>query len=271
MKKIDHRNVKQTQYDPGQVVKATFSELNSATRSVSTNAILKDAYTHFVQVVDGSGRPTQVDYYQATEMTQDTITFVADVGGNLNGTAIILTSPITNKQTTITIGVDFVILNNDPAPVIQMAFYDHIITLDDFIVSRTSPMSDSITVGYLDFGEADNIDLGTTGFSVSRVAGNEELVGEVEISYDGSGHPIYNGQTLTDHRYNVQKAEFELMPQITVTNPTPPFGTFDEIQTTYPSAEVEVYTYKLATVTIGTVTITYTDATKVDLVSAIYL
>jgi len=49
-----------------------------------------------------------------------------------------------------------------------------------------------------------------------------------------------------------------------------PFGAFDEIQTTYPSATTEVYTYKFNTVAIGTVTVTYIASNKSDLQSVVY-
>ena len=42
---------------------------------------------------------------------------------------------------------------------------------------------------------------------------------------------------------------------------------YDTIEATYPTASTEVYTYKLATVTQATITVTYTDATKLVLTS----
>jgi hypothetical protein len=46
-------------------------------------------------------------------------------------------------------------------------------------------------------------------------------------------------------------------------------GQYDEVQITYPDTVTEVYTFKLATVTTHTVTLTYSDATKVALVSVV--
>lgn len=43
----------------------------------------------------------------------------------------------------------------------------------------------------------------------------------------------------------------------------------DEIQVTYPTGTTEVYTYKLATVTVATVTVTYSDSTKAAIVSVV--
>ena len=46
-------------------------------------------------------------------------------------------------------------------------------------------------------------------------------------------------------------------------------GEYDELQVTYPTATTEVFTYKLSTITIGTVTITYTATNKKDIESVI--
>ena len=89
--------MQQTQFDRGQVLKGSFSELNSALRTLGTNAILKDAYTHFTQTVDGEGRPLHVTYYQAGDPAQDELIFVADVSQSLAGTYFILEEFLTKK------------------------------------------------------------------------------------------------------------------------------------------------------------------------------
>ena len=44
---------------------------------------------------------------------------------------------------------------------------------------------------------------------------------------------------------------------------------YDEVQATYPTGTTEVYTYKLSTVTVAVVTVTYTDATKSNITSLV--
>lgn len=44
---------------------------------------------------------------------------------------------------------------------------------------------------------------------------------------------------------------------------------FDSIYPTYPSGVVEVYTYKSSAVTVATVTVTYVDSTKNDIISIV--
>ena len=43
----------------------------------------------------------------------------------------------------------------------------------------------------------------------------------------------------------------------------------DAVYATYPSSEVEVYTYKLSGVTVAIVTVTFSDSSKETLVSAV--
>ena len=49
------------------------------------------------------------------------------------------------------------------------------------------------------------------------------------------------------------------------------FGAYDRIDVTYPTTSSEVYTYELSAVDIGSITVTYTDATKADLLSVVNL
>lgn len=42
---------------------------------------------------------------------------------------------------------------------------------------------------------------------------------------------------------------------------------YDTIEVTYPTSSTELYTYKLSTVTVGTISVTYTDSTKLVLSS----
>jgi hypothetical protein len=49
-----------------------------------------------------------------------------------------------------------------------------------------------------------------------------------------------------------------------------PFGKFDEIKVTYPNNTTEVYTYSLSSTNIGTITVTYTNSSKNNLLSVVY-
>lgn len=48
------------------------------------------------------------------------------------------------------------------------------------------------------------------------------------------------------------------------------FGLYDEISASYPTQQTEIYTYKLNSNIIGTITVTYQDSSKELLTSVVY-
>jgi hypothetical protein len=231
--KLDFSNVKQTQLDPGQTLKGSFSELQSALRSYGTNAILKDAYTDIVQTTDVDGRPLNVEYWQATAPSTDKLQFNADVAGSKIGVYFTLQEYTTKKTHTFyyvvsgsgtapgvgDIETAINIATNDPASVIAFATKNVLDTIDEFIVSQPSILSSFIEIQYMQFGNTDLIDVGTSGFVATRLISGESFkVGEVELEYNVDGDPIYNGNTLKDLIYNVYTASFDAeRSDITVT------------------------------------------------------
>jgi hypothetical protein len=232
--KLDFRNVKNSQFDGSQTQKMAFSELQSAYRQYDTNAILKDAYTHFVQTLDVNDRPTKVEYYQATDPTQDRITVRADVGGDLAGTYMILQESISKKSYVFWFKVSGVgtapgigdveiqvdLNNNDPAALVAFTLKSVISNTTEFVVINDEIISNKVDVEYFQFGETDPLDVGTTGFLVTRLKeGSSFLVGEVELTYDLDGSPVYNGNKLKGLLYNPYTASFDVeRDEITVTS-----------------------------------------------------
>jgi len=228
MAKNDLRNVKQTQFDRGQVLKGSFSELNSALRAVPTNAILKDVYTHFVNVVDGSDRTTEITYYQAITPAIDELTTGADVAGSLAGKYIILQEYVTKK----THGFYFVVSGSGTAPgvadsetavaistddaatVVCFALKAAIEVLEGFTVAAKSVLSTTLTLTYFQFGDTSAIDTGTTGFFENRIQeGDSREVGHAEFSYTGTGQIIYQGNTLKGLTFNPYSGSLVLSTQ----------------------------------------------------------
>lgn len=292
--KLDFRNVKQTQFDPGQTNKMAFSELQSAFRQYNTNAILKDAYTHFVQTLDGQNRPTKVEYYQATAPAKDRINVRADNGGDLAGTYIILQEFISKKTFVFwfkvsgvgsapgigDIEIEVSLNNNDPASLVAYALKAAIEFTSEFIVVNSEILSSRIDLEYYEFGEAEAIDVGTTGFLATRlIEGESFLVGEVELSYDVDGSPIYNGNKLKGLLYNPYTASFDSKPGLIVADnkeitATEAYGKqsldvnvvdeikWDSIETTFPDLYTDLYTYKKDGLAVQTIRVNYQDSTK---------
>jgi hypothetical protein len=223
--KLDFRNVKNSQFDPGQTQKMAFSELQSAFRQYNTNAILKDAYTHFIQELDANDRPTKVTYYQATAPASDRINVRADSGGDLAGTYFTLQEFITKKTHVFWFNVsgsgtapgigdvehEITLSNNDPASVVAFAVKNAIEATEEFYVTNNDLLSAYVDIQYYQFGETQAINVGTTGFISNRlVQGASFEVGQVELSYDVDGNPIYNGNKLSGLLYNPYTASFDV-------------------------------------------------------------
>jgi len=223
--KLDFRNVKQTQFDGVQTNRMSFSELQSGYRSYDTTAVLKDAYTHFIQTLNSNNLPTQVTYYQATSPTQDRINVRADSGGDLAGKYITLQEYISKKTYVfwfnvsgsgtapgigdVEIQVD--LITNDAALVVAFALKTAFNTTEEFIVLDESSMSSYVDVEYLQFGETQAINVGTSGFVVNRIVQGESFeVGEIKLEYDSNDNPIYNGNTLIGLKYNQYTASFDI-------------------------------------------------------------
>jgi hypothetical protein len=299
-KKLDFRKMKQTQFDPGQVMKGSFSELQSGLRTFTTTPILKDAYTHFIQELDSSLRPTKVEYYQAIDPARDRLTFRSDNAGDLAGKYFSLQEPITKKVHVFWYRVSSVgtapgigdiehvidINENDASSVVSFATRSVIKTISEFNIIGNNLIASYIDIEYYQFGEAQAIDLGTSGFSTSRTKQGESIfVGAVEISYDSSGNPVYNNNTLKGFTFNQYNATFEVSssavsiaegPGLTSTEV---YGkqaldvnivdqvVWDAIEITFPNDSSELFTYRNQGTPVQTVLVGYVDAAKRVIIS----
>lgn len=259
--KLDFRNLTTSQFDPGQTQKMAFSEYQSAYKYYATNAILKRPYSHFIQTLDGQGRPTRVEYYQATYPARDRINVRADVGGDLAGTYIQLQEYISKKTfvyyfvvsgsgTAPGIGdveIPVNINTNDPTSLVAFALKVELKETEEFIVIGSQILSGYVDIEYLEFGETAAINVGTTGFLVTRInEGQSFLVGEVDLSYDSNGNPIYNGNTLTGFLFNPYTASFDYersQVNVTVKEDGAPLLEYSEVNSLAQAATATILTY----------------------------
>jgi len=230
---LDFRNVKQTQFDQGQVLKGSFSELQSGLRTYTTTPVLKDAYTHFFQQTNSSGYPTYVEYWQASAPSMDRLQFRADNSGDLSGKYFTMEAYLEQKTFTFYYVVDSVgtapgigdvevpinLSINDPSSVVAFETKKVIENIKEFIVTKSSYLSSFIEIEYLQFGNTSTIDTGNTGFLTSRLKeGQSFKVGEINLDYDINNNPIYNGNTLRGLLFNPYTASFDVeRDEITVT------------------------------------------------------
>ena len=298
--KKDFRGVKQTQFDPGQVMKGSFSELQSSIRTLSTNTILKDAYTHLVQELDEEERPTKVEYYQAVSPSVHTIAFRADVNGDLAGKYFKMQTYVDKKTHVFYYIVDgqgeepaegdfkyaITIASNDSASLISYATRNAIKNRGEFNIIGNNLISSFIDIEYNQFGNTSLVDIRDTGFtSVSKKDGESILVGQISLSYDESGHVIYNGNKLKGLYFNPYTANFETQPlSLGITEGPTLTSTevgekqaldvnivdqaiWDSIEITFPDDVSELFTYKNQGVVAQTVLVTYVDIAKKVIIS----
>ena len=267
---LDFSNIKQSQFGMGNAIRASFSELQSALRTFRTNAILKDAYTHFVQTLNGDDLPTHVEYWQATSPSKEEITFVADISSSLLNDYIIFEEYISKRTILLYYDVDgngvapgiadeeypVSILENDSAFIVARSTYDVLNTLSDHLTVKSvgGTLYTKVEVQFMQFGPASPINLGTTGFSSTQTkVGTSFKVGEVYLDYDVDGNTIYNGNTLKGLLYNPYTASFDVeRDEITVTAVTNLDPVISKTPTIYNVAMVTAGTEYSQALPIGT-------------------
>ena len=223
--KLDFRNVKHTQLGGSQTDRAEYSEIQSAKRVYGTNSILKDAYTDIIMETNIDGKPTNVEYWQATFPATDKLQMSADVLGNKAGTYFTLQEYSTKKThvfyyvvsgSGVAPGIGDIetpinIVTDDSAALIAFATNLVINTVEEFTSNKPTILTSYLEVSYDQFGDTAAIDTGTSGFMTSRlVEGESYKVGEVCISYDIDGHPVYGGNTLKGFQFNPYTASFDV-------------------------------------------------------------
>lgn len=222
----DFSNINFSQLDKAQVIRSSFSELQSAFKVYNTNPILTEAYTHFTQTINEEGYPTYVEYWQAFTNSEFKLTFIRDTSGSLAGQYIIIEEYLSKKTIAFYWVVDGVgiapdvadveypvaISENDPAPVVRLAFEQVASNVYSINVNNTSTfLSDSVNITMLQFGETVPIDVSNSSFTLSTLRIGESFkVGEVYLEYDINNNPIYGGNTLRGLLFNPYTASFDV-------------------------------------------------------------
>jgi hypothetical protein len=270
-------NNKNSQYDVGLVVKEVHDFHGQSIRVSDTRSVVSNYYTHFRAEYNQENQPIEVSYFRGSEPHKTTLGCVADLNGSLQETYIQIYSAPDNKPFHVWFNVDNLgvdpapvgstpieiqINSNDPASVIAMAVSLTLNTLykADFSVSRANSVVDIRTVGLGIVTSSSNFG---TDFAITNMNGQQELVSFIQIGYDGVD-PVYKGQVLKNYRFNLFSGEFEHREEAAV-----PLNEilWDEISTTFPSDNSELYAYKYNSNPVQDVLVTYADATKKLIVS----
>jgi hypothetical protein len=264
-------------YDSGLIFKEVHDLHGKTLRVQDSRSVVDRFYTHFRVEYTAENLPSKVSYFRGTQSHKTNIGCVSDVNGSLQSTYIKIyagpdnkafhiwfnvsnegIAPIVVDSTPIEIPINF----NDEAMVISMAITLVLNTLfkEYFYTVRSGSTVEIASVG---MGLVTNSQDFETGFLISNNAGKQELISHIDIKYDGV-HPIYKGQVLKNYIFNVFTGQFELKEDLTATVAE---VSWDEIATTFPEENKELYTYKNNSVAVQEVLVTYVDGTKKQIVS----
>lgn len=264
-------------YDSGQIFKEVHDLHGKTLRVQDSRSVVDKFYTHFRVEYTADNLPSKVSYFRGTQSHRTNIGCISDVNGSLQNTYIKLfagpdnkafhlwfnvsgegVAPIVIDSTPIEIPINF----NDDATVISMAITLVINTLfKDFLYA--SRLNSAVEVASVGMGLVSNSQDFGTSFVISNNIGRQELISHIDIKYDGV-HPIYKGQVLKNYIFNVFTGQFELKEDLTATVAE---VSWDEISTTFPEENKELYTYRNNSIAVQEVLVTYVDNTKKQIVS----
>lgn len=264
-------------YDTGQIFKEVHDFHGKTLRVSDSRSVVGQFYTHFRVEYTANNLPSEVSYFRGTQSHKTTIGCVSDLNGSLQNKYIKIFSAPDNKAFHLWFNVDgegvapviadstpieIPINSNDDALVIAMAISLVVNTLykHSFSVTRINSVVEITTVG---LGIVTNSQDFDTGFALVNIPGKQELISSISIGYDGQD-PIYRGQVLKNYIFNVFSGQFELKEDLSSTIVE---VSWDEIATTFPAANQELYTYKNNSVAVQETLVTYADSTRKQIVS----
>jgi hypothetical protein len=264
-------------YDTGQIFKEVHDLHGKTLRVSDSRSVVDQFHTHFRVDYTTNNLPSKVSYFRGTQAHRTTIGCVSDLNGSLQNTYIKVFSAPDNKAFHLWFNVDNLgvvpvisnstaieipINSNDDALVIAMAISLVLNTLhkQDFIVTRNNSVVEIATSG---MGVVTNSQDFGSNFALLNLVGKQELINSISIGYDGQD-PIYKGQVLKNYIFNVFSGQFELKEDLSNTNVE---VSWDEIATTFPADNKELYTYKKNAVAVQETLVTYVDGTRKQIVS----
>ncbi len=214
-------NNKNSQYDPGLIVKEVHDFHGQSIRTTDTNSVADKYFTHFRATYDGLNNPLSVTYFRGVSPQKTEIGVKPDVNFSLAGKYIAFSSAPDNKKHYIWFRVDGIgtdpalpnaiglaadIQENDAASVVALVIHQLIKQnwASKFFSQRASAVVQINTVG---FGLVD-ASTTNTGFVIANTPGTQVETNSIAIEYD-NGSPLYQGQVLKGMYFNIFSGKFE--------------------------------------------------------------
>jgi hypothetical protein len=214
---------------PDHVLRDVSDLYGKSIRVSDASSVVESYYSHFRVTYNGTN-PTRVKYYHGTEARRTTFTLgMADtLGGkyfkiytapdnhlhtvwfNLDGVSIQPSVPNTHAY------IEIPVETGDEAALVCIAIK---MVLDglysNYFYAYPNETYTRIEIITSQMGECNASDSGTTGFIMSQVAGAQNLVQDIEISYQGND-PFYNGELLKGYQFDIYSGKFVKNPAISI-------------------------------------------------------
>ena len=264
-------------YDTGQIFKEVHDLHGKTLRVSDSRSVVGQFYTHFRVIYTADNLPSEVSYFRGTQAHRTSIGCISDINRSLQNKHIKIFSAPDNKAFHLWFNVDNLgiapvitnstaieipINSNDDSLVNAMAITLVLNTLhkNNFYVTRTNSVIEIATTG---LGIVTNTSDSETNFAIVNTVGKQELISFIQIGYEGTS-PVYKGQLLKNYIFNVFSGQFELKEEININQSQ---VVWDEISTTFPGENQELYSYMKNSLLVQEVLVTYADSTKKVLTS----
>jgi len=259
---------KNSQYDPGLIVKDVHDLHGQSIRVSNSKSIADKYYTHFRITYNNDNLPSEVIYYRGTKSHNTTIVCVSDISGSLQNSYISIRSAPDDKKYHLWFNVndegidpspedstpiEIPISENDSGSLIAFAIKLIINSLfKDYFQATVQNSVVEITTKA--FGIVSNSETIIPTFTIQNTPGTQDITNKITIYYRGSD-PYYNGQLLKGYSLNVFTGEFEK-------NEPSSDLVWDSMVTTFPTNTSELYTYSFNGTNVQAVLVEYTTIQK---------
>lgn len=280
-----------SQYDGMQVLKDVHSLPGHYLRTKDAFSLVKGHFDYFKVEYDDSNNPIIIQYLVGITPHLTTIGLTANTGSALAGTGFIIASSRMEKRYAIYYTVDgqgdapniagvqnieVALEDGDSANIVALASKLAIDSIGEF---KTKVSNSVLEIETLKLGETYNtILLPASPFMVQNTEGGFEQIEQINIAYSESGNPIWQGQELKGHKYNIYTAKFETYTgsefsyenvngkqALNVINVDE--VVWNEIVTSFPDTVTDLFTYSYEGSPVQTVRVVYQDTSKSKILS----
>lgn len=284
-KKVLVEDVKGTsQYDGQQVLRDVHSLPGHYLRTRDAFSLVTSHFDSFLVEYDVNENPINIQYIVGIEPHLTTIGVLSDVEGSLIDTGFLISSSRREKIYAVyytvsgigtppelegVINLEIPLETNDSAQIVALATKAALDSTKEF---DTEVFNSVLEISTKKLGETNNtISFGGSPFLIQNESGLNEVVGDISIKYSETGSPIWQGQELKGHKYNIYTAKFETMLEASTTQVEQKKALdvlsvdaviWDEINTTFPDTVTDLFTYSYNGSPVQTVKITYQDTAK---------